>query len=185
MMDILMSETCWIHKKWNKIASDIKLVFFSSTITMMHGPVDIRYTFIILIINLIIGFSYKVISNASLSFCAECPEHLSDLHRKCTSVGTPCSKSKSSLKSQNESCSGNIAVLRSGARFVCIVCPLTDRRCSNFPIGRRNTIIKHVNESSCGACISTWNNFLMGPEIFWLTCHYWSERDGTGRDGHL
>jgi len=29
MMDILMSETCWAHKKWNKIASDIKLVFYS------------------------------------------------------------------------------------------------------------------------------------------------------------
>ena len=28
MMDILMSETCWIQKKWNKIASDIKLVFY-------------------------------------------------------------------------------------------------------------------------------------------------------------
>jgi len=27
MMDILMSETCWAHKKWNKTASDIKLVF--------------------------------------------------------------------------------------------------------------------------------------------------------------
>jgi len=43
MMDILMSETCWVHNKWNKIASDIKLVFFSSTITMMHGPVNIRF----------------------------------------------------------------------------------------------------------------------------------------------
>jgi hypothetical protein len=32
MMDILMSETCWAHKKWYKIASDIKLVFHSSTI---------------------------------------------------------------------------------------------------------------------------------------------------------
>jgi len=32
MMDILMSETCWALKKWNKIASDIKLVFYSSTI---------------------------------------------------------------------------------------------------------------------------------------------------------
>ena len=42
MMDILMSETCWAHKKWNKIASDIKLVFFSSPITMMHGPINIR-----------------------------------------------------------------------------------------------------------------------------------------------
>jgi len=40
MMDILMSETCWAHKKWNKIASDIKLVFYSSTITMMHGPIN-------------------------------------------------------------------------------------------------------------------------------------------------
>ena len=31
MMDILMSETCWAHKKWNKTASGIKLVFHSST----------------------------------------------------------------------------------------------------------------------------------------------------------
>jgi len=30
-MEILMSETCWVHNKWNKIASDIKLVFHSST----------------------------------------------------------------------------------------------------------------------------------------------------------
>ena len=28
-MDILVSETCWAHNKWNKIASDIKLVFSS------------------------------------------------------------------------------------------------------------------------------------------------------------
>jgi len=42
VMDILMSETCWTHKKWNKIASGIKLVFYSSTITMMHGPINIR-----------------------------------------------------------------------------------------------------------------------------------------------
>ena len=44
MMDILMSETCWAHKKWNKIASDIKLVFYSSAITMLHGPINIRFT---------------------------------------------------------------------------------------------------------------------------------------------
>ena len=31
MMDMLMFETCWAHKKWNKIASDIKLVFHSSS----------------------------------------------------------------------------------------------------------------------------------------------------------
>ena len=33
MMGILMFETCRAHKKWNKIASDIKLVFYSSTTT--------------------------------------------------------------------------------------------------------------------------------------------------------
>ena len=47
MMDILMSETCWAHKKWNKIASDIMLVFYSSTITMTHGPINIRLWFCI------------------------------------------------------------------------------------------------------------------------------------------
>ena len=31
-MDILMSETCWAHNNWNKITSDIKLVFHSSNI---------------------------------------------------------------------------------------------------------------------------------------------------------
>jgi len=35
MMDILMSETCWAHKKRNKIASDMKLVFYSSPITKL------------------------------------------------------------------------------------------------------------------------------------------------------
>jgi len=39
MMDILMSETCWAHKKWNKIASDIKLVFYSSTLVKYLHPV--------------------------------------------------------------------------------------------------------------------------------------------------
>jgi len=34
MMDILMSKTYWVHKKWNKIASDIKLVFCSQLITI-------------------------------------------------------------------------------------------------------------------------------------------------------
>ena len=44
VMDILMSKTCWAHKKWNKIASDNKLVLYSSTITMMHGPINKRFT---------------------------------------------------------------------------------------------------------------------------------------------
>ena len=44
VMDILMSETWWAHKKWSIIASDIKLVFHSSTITMTHGPINIKLT---------------------------------------------------------------------------------------------------------------------------------------------
>ena len=44
MMHVLMSETCWAHKKWNKIPSDIKLVSYSSTITMMQGLIHIRFT---------------------------------------------------------------------------------------------------------------------------------------------
>ena len=35
MMDILMSETCWVHKKWNKITIDIKLVFYSSSVELV------------------------------------------------------------------------------------------------------------------------------------------------------
>ena len=42
-MDILMSETCWAHNKWNKTASDITLVFHSSTIAMMHGPINTSF----------------------------------------------------------------------------------------------------------------------------------------------
>ena len=42
MMDILMSETCWSHKKWNKIASDIKLVFYSSTGLSYVWDINIR-----------------------------------------------------------------------------------------------------------------------------------------------
>ena len=38
MMDILMSEICWADKKWNKIASDIKLVFYSSTMLILLVP---------------------------------------------------------------------------------------------------------------------------------------------------
>ena len=35
-MNIVMSETCWAHNKWNKITSDIKLVFHSSTPNFVH-----------------------------------------------------------------------------------------------------------------------------------------------------
>ena len=39
-MDILMSETCWALNKWNKIASDIKLVFHSSKLTLYLSPLS-------------------------------------------------------------------------------------------------------------------------------------------------
>jgi len=44
MMDILMSETYWAHKKWNKIASNIKLVFYSSTVTKGVITCDVLHT---------------------------------------------------------------------------------------------------------------------------------------------
>ena len=44
-MDILMSEACWAHNNWNKITSDIKLVFHSSTNAMMHFAINIRFVF--------------------------------------------------------------------------------------------------------------------------------------------
>jgi len=40
MVDILMSKTCWVHKKWNKIASDIELVFHSSTVRMLSRLIN-------------------------------------------------------------------------------------------------------------------------------------------------
>jgi len=42
MMGIVVPETCSAYKKYNKIISDIQLVFHSSVITMMHGPINIR-----------------------------------------------------------------------------------------------------------------------------------------------
>ena len=42
MMDLLMSETCWAHKKWNKIASDIKLIFYSSKRLKVYSLVKVQ-----------------------------------------------------------------------------------------------------------------------------------------------
>ena len=39
IMDILMFETCWAHKNWNKIGSDIKLVFYSSTCYVIYEKI--------------------------------------------------------------------------------------------------------------------------------------------------
>jgi len=44
MMDILLSETCWAHKKWNKIASDIKLVFYSVTTHFVNNNISVNVT---------------------------------------------------------------------------------------------------------------------------------------------
>jgi len=47
MMEISMSETCWAHKKWNKITSDIKLVVYSSTTLILICDVlhSVRYSY--------------------------------------------------------------------------------------------------------------------------------------------
>jgi len=45
MMGIVMPETCWASKKYNKIISGILVGFFySSVITVMSGPMNIRFT---------------------------------------------------------------------------------------------------------------------------------------------
>ena len=43
MMGIIMPETCSAYKKYNKITSGTQLGFYSSVITMMHGPLNIRF----------------------------------------------------------------------------------------------------------------------------------------------
>ena len=43
MMGTVVPETCWAYKKYNKVISGILLVFYSSVITMMHGPTNIKY----------------------------------------------------------------------------------------------------------------------------------------------
>ena len=48
MMDTLMSETCWAHKKWNETASYIKLVFHSSnceTLYLVGCTLQIKHKF--------------------------------------------------------------------------------------------------------------------------------------------
>ena len=42
MMDIVVPETCWAYKKHNKVISGIYLVSYSSLITKMHGPANVR-----------------------------------------------------------------------------------------------------------------------------------------------
>jgi len=60
MMGILMFETCWAYNKYNKITSDIYLVFYSSIITMMHGPINIRGTLNLLCRRVLDVFPYQI-----------------------------------------------------------------------------------------------------------------------------
>ena len=40
MMNILMSETCWTQKKWNKVPNDLKLVFYASNINKVISSIQ-------------------------------------------------------------------------------------------------------------------------------------------------
>jgi len=71
MMYVLMSETCWAHKKWNNITSDINFVFYSSTITMMHGPINIKINFVPLI-NLFSSISIFKVFEETLQSVLQC-----------------------------------------------------------------------------------------------------------------
>jgi len=44
MMGIVVSETCWAYKKYNKNNKWHLVGFYSSFITMMHGPTNIKFT---------------------------------------------------------------------------------------------------------------------------------------------
>ena len=46
MMGIVVPEICWAYKKYNKIKQYIELVgSYSSVITKMHGPTNIKYRY--------------------------------------------------------------------------------------------------------------------------------------------
>ena len=46
MMGTVVPETCCVYKKYNKTTSDIQFVLYSSVITKMHGPTDIRTLYV-------------------------------------------------------------------------------------------------------------------------------------------
>ena len=82
MMGIVIPETCWAYKEYNKITSGIQLVFYSSVITVMRGPIDIRFT------------SYEMSAwgesseNSPLSLFISLGEGGSELDIKCVSIIT-------------------------------------------------------------------------------------------------
>ena len=54
MMDILISETCWAHKMWNKMTSDIKLVLYPST---LHKSFEISLNVLKLVMKILLKVS--------------------------------------------------------------------------------------------------------------------------------
>jgi len=50
MMDILMSETCWAHKKWNRIASDINFVFCFQLLLLSVSTALYRHAYVYLLV---------------------------------------------------------------------------------------------------------------------------------------
>ena len=87
MMDMLMSETRWAHKKWNKNSKWYRVGLSFSTITMIHGPINIRFIIIYLISMYIILILYtphyrdtKIITaHLGLAECYGCvKQHSSD-----------------------------------------------------------------------------------------------------------
>ena len=69
LMGILMSETCWAHKKWNKIASDIKLVLYSSSLLLF----SVIYWYLKRTVN-----DFEIIWN--ISYCPVLLNHLLSNH---------------------------------------------------------------------------------------------------------
>ena len=73
MMDVLMSETCWAHKKWNKIASDIKklemLVYIVLLWSYEHEIGTIEATLIIHVLELCMVWNYFLLYSISTPAC--------------------------------------------------------------------------------------------------------------------
>ena len=65
LMDILMSETCWVHKKWNKVAGDIKLVFYTSTTLLFFKQEE----------NGILQYRVEVLQMPALILLSSVPEY--------------------------------------------------------------------------------------------------------------
>jgi len=56
VMDILLSEACWAHKKWNKIASDMKFVFYASNYQSWKISVLLLVIQLLVVIYLVVVF---------------------------------------------------------------------------------------------------------------------------------